>query len=367
MNPSVVIGVCGIGFGHAVRQQLVGSALKSRGWDVSYAAYGNAISYLEKYAPELETHDVWVPILRGSAQGLNVWSGMLSNVPALPKGIWRHLGLRRKLKRRVPDCFITDYEPNVVRFAKYFRKPVISIDQQSKYRYLNFDSCNGKSRLTEHQRMELFLPGLTHSFATSFFKISETHPSLTITSPILPEFPQSSSDSTGSVLVYFSDYLGAGQHTEADKFVSIMRSLPQYHFRLYTTQRCLKYYNREELPPNVKLFDFRRPAFLRDLQSCQGVISNAGHNLISEALAVKTPLLLCPLETFDQHFCAQTVDRLGVGMSTQEFTSSVVRNFIERTDSYRQEISRSKALNFDTDPIDMIEKFLLNKIEENRS
>jgi uncharacterized protein (TIGR00661 family) len=361
--PSVLIGVCGIGHGHSVRQHLLGTALRRRGWKVSFASYGNATTYLARHAPDFPRYNVWVPLYRGTANGLNIWSGTLSNLPRAPAGLLRHALLRNKMRDNPPDCFITDYEPNVVRLAHHFKRPVVAVDQQSKYRYLDLGPCAGRSASTDRQRMELFLPRLTHSFACSFFKISQIHPALTVIPPILPRYTKVDSSAFGDfILIYFSDYFGTGQHQVASNFISVLRSTPRQKYRLYTTVFCLDHYRRDGLPANVELFEFQREAFLADLPSCRAAISNAGHNLISEALAVGVPLLLRPLETYDQHFCAQMVDRLGVGMSTEEFSTGVVRDFIDRIDQFRQTISQSKELNFRGNPIDTIEQYLLQKI-----
>jgi uncharacterized protein (TIGR00661 family) len=70
--------------------------------------------------------------------------------------------------------------------------------------------------------------------------------------------------------------------------------------------------------------------FLKDLASGRGVIASAGFSLISECLYMKKRMLLMPvLGQYEQIINAHYIEKLGLGISTDELTESDVRRFLE--------------------------------------
>ncbi len=91
---------------------------------------------------------------------------------------------------------------------------------------------------------------------------------------------------------------------------------------------------------------FRGPskkAFLEDLSSCRYLITNGGHNAISEALYFGKPVLAFPIRlAYEQWINARMVSRLGYGWDSLEPDPevSLFQRFETRLDSYREAIAK---------------------------
>ena len=74
-----------------------------------------------------------------------------------------------------------------------------------------------------------------------------------------------------------------------DDILKLIEPFKEYRFFVY---HDLKNIRRKE---NITLCPFSRTGFLKDLEECCGVMTNAGFELVSEALALGKKLLLKPL------------------------------------------------------------------------
>jgi len=91
---------------------------------------------------------------------------------------------------------------------------------------------------------------------------------------------------------------------------------------------------------------FRGPskqAFLEDLSSCRYLITNGGHNAVSEALYFGKPVLAFPIGlAYEQWINARMVSRLGYGGDSRnpKPEASLFQRFETRLDSYREAIAK---------------------------
>jgi len=73
--------------------------------------------------------------------------------------------------------------------------------------------------------------------------------------------------------------------------------------------------------------------FLDDLVGARGVIASAGFSLISECLYLKKKMLLQPVAgQYEQVINAHYIEKLGLGLSTNELNEEVLARFLDRLD-----------------------------------
>jgi uncharacterized protein (TIGR00661 family) len=353
----VMIGVCGIGFGHSMRQREVAERLRSEGHDIEVVSTP-ALTPLFR-ALGFKSHDVWLPIIPGSKRGISIHRSITSNLCSLGPGVMAYLDLRGWLRDHgVPDVFVTDYEPNVARLAYHFQRPLISIDQQSKFRFFDFEPIGGFNQSEERARLTFLFPQVTHNFIISFYRIASQRREISVIPPILPRALRTKTLlARDLVLVYFSNYLGQGQTRSLSSIAALFSNHPHLTFHVYLHPRE---YDRNTISDfgNVSFLAFDRNAFLEDLCSSRCVIANAGHNLISEALWLERPLFVMPLNTYDQHYCGQVIEYHQFGMCRPHLSPETLDSFLGRQDIFRNNIRSSDILNYGSNALDNIAEFI---------
>ena len=159
---SIVIGVCGIGHGHCSREFEMATRLKEAGHRVVILGFGTSTGFFRSKG--FEVFDVWVPIIRGGKNGIKFSSVLRDNFKTCWYGTVKNLSVLMAMKKIGVDLFISDYEPVSAFFARIHRKPSVTVDQQSKYRYFDFPVLDGLSQKEERQRLSFFFPHVDKSF-----------------------------------------------------------------------------------------------------------------------------------------------------------------------------------------------------------
>ncbi|MDO8661091.1 MAG: glycosyltransferase family protein, partial [Candidatus Woesearchaeota archaeon] len=81
--------------------------------------------------------------------------------------------------------------------------------------------------------------------------------------------------------------------------------------------------------------------FIADLASCQGVITNGGFTLITEALHLGKPILSVPVKgQFEQILNAYYVQKLGYGLTSNVLTPELMNEFAKRLPEFKKNISK---------------------------
>ncbi len=98
--------------------------------------------------------------------------------------------------------------------------------------------------------------------------------------------------------------------------------------------------------PGFGNLEFKKPSsdrFLHDLAHCRYVITNGGHNVISEALYLGKPVFSFPIRfAYEQFFNACMLQKLGYGDYSldREPTEAALKAFEARLDFFRERISQ---------------------------
>ncbi|KPA15195.1 teichoic acid biosynthesis protein [Candidatus Magnetomorum sp. HK-1] len=170
----ILLGVCGIGRGHSIRQTCILSELLKRDHKVALFTFGESTKYFKKYFPDVIIFEVSVPWIYADSNGIDFLKiahdknnisqdGYFKNFKAMDKVL--------KYFKSNPDLILTDYEPISAQLAYATCTPLVTIDQQSKYLGYNFSPFENFSPLEERSRLSLFFPKANMRFSCSFFSI----------------------------------------------------------------------------------------------------------------------------------------------------------------------------------------------------
>lgn len=356
---SVVIGVNGIGMGHSVRQSVIAQYLRDRGHQVRIVTNGSArVEYFRDLG--FPAWDGWMPTLLARGDRIHASDAIRANIWQVPAGVTKHLRLRRIIRDTgIPDVFITDYEPNTPRLAYHFGKPLISVDQQSKYRHLDLPTVGRYARTADEQRLRYFAPRIDQSFICSFVPLDDNNRKLEFVAPVVPDVVRSAPVTTEPLATaYFSRYFDHGPEESVRALAEVFRQhVPERALRIYAQAaetRNLRQYADDE----IDICTFDREAFIADMARSEAVFSNAGFNLISEAFVLGKPVHLIPLPTYDQHWCAKVVHETELGTTAPRITPEVVLDFLNRSRELRNNVVSHRDQHLVADPRERIASYL---------
>jgi uncharacterized protein (TIGR00661 family) len=335
----VLVGVCGIGQGHASRQVELVAALREDGWRVKVAAFGRAVEVFRALGFDVTT--TWAPMIPGTEHGLDWRAAFRRNVTQVYTAVSRYQHVCSEVRRFAPDVVVTDYEPMTARIAYRLGIPLVTVDQQSKYRHFDLRLRDGRRPLAERRRLELFFPRFAHAYVCSFFALDDPPPlNVTVVPPLRPDRLDPRRSGRGHALVYLSEYLGTASTTASD-LIAQLRGVGHRRFVCYGAAFDASEIRRKA---NVTIKPLDRDTFLADLCEAAYVVSNGGHTLMSEAVALGLPFLACPLPTFDQRFCAEMVEAAGIGFNVPRLAADAIMEFERSVDRMRKRLAASPLL-----------------------
>ncbi|CAM5575188.1 glycosyltransferase family protein [Streptomyces coeruleorubidus] len=356
---SVVIGVNGIGMGHSVRQSVIAQYLRDRGHQVRIVTNGSSrVEYFRDLG--FPAWDGWMPTLLARGDRIHASDAIRANIWQVPAGVTKHLRLRRIIRDTgIPDVFITDYEPNTPRLAYHFGKPLISVDQQSKYRHLDLPTVGRYARTADAQRLRYFAPRVDRSFICSFVPLDADDQKLELIAPVVPEVVRSAPVTTEPLATaYFSRYFDHGPEESVLALAEVFRQhVPDRVLRIYA-QAAETSNLRQYASDRIEICTFDREAFIPDMARSEAVFSNAGFNLISEAFVLGKPVHLTPLPTYDQHWCAKVIHEAELGTSAPRITPGAVLDFLNRSQELRNNVVHHRDEHLLADPRERIASYL---------
>jgi uncharacterized protein (TIGR00661 family) len=302
---NILFGVQTTGNGHISRSREVVRNLKQTGHKVNTILSGRDPSQLwgmEDFEPYITLRGITFSTNRGRVQyfktGLNLH-------------LFEYLKDARSFDASGYDLVITDFEPVSARIAKLNKIPSIGIGHQYAFPY--------DIPMTDASPLALFV---MKNFAPAEFSVGLHwhHFNQPILPPIVPAFNHSETQvQNNKILVYLP-------FEEIDDIKSLFIPLTSHDFYIYHKDVDLK---KER---NLCLRPYCRKGFLQDLMECNGVITNAGFELASEALHLGKRLLVKPLHgQMEQSSNALAIDILKVGMTMKTLDRNAVSQFLKST------------------------------------
>jgi uncharacterized protein (TIGR00661 family) len=347
MKRKIVYGVCGIGLGHTVRQLPILDTL-SREHRILLFAYGESLSFLQKRYrdnPRVGICEVAVPFVAGSDAGLDFVASAERARDASMNYTERNFSAMARAAEEigVPDLVISDYEPVAAQYGYACGAPVVTIDQQSKFLLMDAEKrLGGISCRDEQMRLRMFFPKADLRIACSFFRVvpeTAALESVEIVPTVLRENivgGRMAYDVSGALVVYFTAQRALTQSlAEVLEILGAFGSIP---FDLFAPGEI------GSVPENVTVWRYGSDHFIERLRRSSGVISTAGHGVLSEAMYLGIPVYAMPLPLYEQLINAETIARCGFGISQSRLTRDDLSRFLELRSDAAETIARDTEI-----------------------
>lgn len=343
----VLFGVAGIGLGHTHRQLPIIERCASS-CEVGIFAYGESLRTLTQHFadnPSVLIERIAVPFYVGHQSGLDfaATARLESNCEDYLR--INCLAMARLAERMgTPDLVVSDYEPVSAQYAYACGAPLVTIDQQSKYLCGEFpEVLSGAHSGEEVMRLRMFFPRADLRLACSFFAVprrSETREQVEVCPPILSAAlnRERGRPRTGRplVIIYLSSQRPFVQGI--DEIAEILGSQPTVEFHLFGRGV------RRQASYNLIIHEHGDPEFRSLLVGAHGMISTAGHSLLSEAMHLGIPVYAIPLAVHEQQLNAQMIVENGFGIARRRIEPTALAEFLSALDAYRLAITRDQKL-----------------------
>lgn len=298
----ILYGVQGTGNGHVTRARALNKHFKRIGLDVDFLFSGrDRRKYfdMEEFGPDWQCmHGLTFSYSGGR---IRVFGTLIGN------RIRTFIDEVKSIDLTAYDLVLTDFEPVTAWAARQQKKPCIGIGHQYAFRYPVPKSGNN---IVSELLMRFFAP------ATYRLGLHWHH----FNSPILPPIaeipPQGQHIDREKIVVYLG-------FEEIEDIVQLVEPFQSWLFVVYGP------FTDYESFSNIQLKPLSREGFCRDLTTCNGVISNAGFELASEAIQLGKKLLVKPLMgQMEQLSNAKALELLGLGMTMDTLDRDTLREWL---------------------------------------
>jgi uncharacterized protein (TIGR00661 family) len=353
MMGKIFYSVAGEGRGHAARVRTIVEELRHENDVVLFAPHA-AFEFLDNvYHDSLDVQVRRIPGLQFCYRNRRV-SYLRSIWQSGPFLLSLHQmvnAMEKALDEERPDLIITDFEPILPRAARRLGLPFLSFDHQHFLTTFDLSSLPWPLWLKAKSiaaSIDLFYTGQAETIVSSFFS---------------PDLRRNVGRVT-SVGVMLRRELQNVRPSDAGHLLVYLRRFapPRLMEALRRCDREIYIYGLGEQPRdgNLRYFEVNETGFFDDLINCHALISNAGNQLVGEALCLRKPVLALPEEgNFEQmingHFLAQT--GYGVNRDALVFDDSHLNEFLDRVPQYRQHI-RPDAVIGNADALTAIRRHL---------
>lgn len=308
----LLYGVQATGNGHISRARAMQRALAQHDVQVDFLFSGRPASQLFEMAAFGDFQ--W---RRGLSFISN--SGKISHwqtaTQAHLRTLWQDIS---ELETRRYDLVLTDFEPVTAWAARRQGTPTVALGHQYA---LNAPTPLVGMDLLQRWLLRNFAPARQHiGLHWHHFNHSPQQGRLLL--PPIVDLPHTSAvvdpiNHQAPVLVYLP-------FEAATDILHWLTPLQQYRFRIYGAGQL------QATPPHLQ---FCAPAvgqFKQDLFAASAVISNAGFELISEALQLKKRILVKPLLGQPEQRCnALALQQLQLAAATEQLSSQTIRQFLQ--------------------------------------
>lgn len=208
------------------------------------------------------------------------------------------------------DLVINDFEPVTARAAKNKRIPIVSISHQAAFWFSESPRPVKKSWIGE-----LILK--KYAFCTYHIGIhfQEYHP--LITTPIIrPEVRQLNPIDGQNILVYLPAY-------SDENLLLFLQKFPDYHFIIFSKRKKENY-----LHGNCTIVPISGDIFLKQMETCRGVLCGAGFETPAEALFLGKKLFVIPMKgQYEQKCNAAALEKLGIDIAERLGSKIMMKKF----------------------------------------
>jgi uncharacterized protein (TIGR00661 family) len=298
----ILYGVQATGNGHISRSREVIRELKDQGHDVKVILSGRESSLLwemDEFKPYETFHGLTFSYHRGKLK-------------------YMHTALQLNLVRFYRDIHsfdavdyhlvITDFEPLSARIARRNKLPLIGIGHQ--YAFTHDIPVEGGNPLARF---------ILNNYAPADFPVGLHwhHFKQPILPPIIPHHMEPDHKIQKNKIIVYLPF------ERTDDIFVLLEEFQNYEFYIYHR------FKQADDQNNIHMRPYSRIGFLEDLAECNGVICNAGFELVSEALHLGKKILVKPLAgQMEQLSNAMVISQLKLGMSMKRLDKTKVFKFL---------------------------------------
>jgi uncharacterized protein (TIGR00661 family) len=326
----IVYGVAGEGSGHSSRARELATHLREQGHTLRLASYDRGYRNLKD---DFDVCEIAGLTIASRDNRVSVVKTFVKNLRRLPAGHKRLRNLRRQLFDEFqPDCVITDFEPLTAYLANYYDLPLISIDNQHRMRYIEYDCPPGlkAERRVTKTIIRAMVPRPDVCLVTTFFFGETKNDRTFLFPPIVRRDVLARQPSCGPhILVYVTS-----------GFESLLDQLQGFNRESFLVYG----YDRSDRDGVLQYQPFSQDGFLDDLAAAKAVIATAGFTLISEALYLRKPYLALPMRgQFEQQLNAHQLAQAGYGKCVTEPSAEAIGDFLYRLPDFANRLQEYQS------------------------
>jgi uncharacterized protein (TIGR00661 family) len=330
----ILYGVVGEGMGHATRSKVVIEHLVASGHKVKIVVSGRAYEFLKKHFTDVvEIRGLTIRYTKGE---MDRDGSVLRNVLLSPAMLFQNAASYiDDVRHFSPKIVFSDFDSYAFFFAKRFRLPIVSIDNQQIIHKCKHEKSITKGVGADYRATRAFikakLPGCDHYLITSFFRPpvrGKFREVATIIPPILRREILALTPTRGDhVLVY--------QTSTSDKaLLTELNRVSKHKFVVYGLRR-------DAVQGNCVIKNFSEQGFAKDLATARAVITNGGLSLIHEAIYLHKPILSVPVRhQFEQEMNARYLEEYGYGLAAPKTDADVLEAFLRQEHRYTRSLEK---------------------------
>lgn len=370
----ILVGICGISYGHLNRQKVVIEHLQKDGHKIQIFTFGTGPDYCKNYFPQIPYHNVWVPWIVCNSTGVNFNETANKPFNTNQDSIRQNYACMEKLEslfdNKKADLVISDYEPISAQYAYARDIKLITLDQQSKFIYLPYEEIHGLSSFEEKYRLKLFFPSTYRRIACSFFDIPQLKdapitivPSFLKTSIERIKKERNKNTTVNTILIYQSSMLPF--HQDPQNICKVLAGFPSFKFYIFSPKHeIFQALIERQSYTNIYSSELGSYAFEQILAQAKGVITTGGHNFLSELMYLEIPAYVTPLRVFEQQKSAKVIAEKDFGIFEETITYEYLKKFLENIDNFTHNIKNDTGFLFKRSGIAEVMKIINHSLNE---
>jgi uncharacterized protein (TIGR00661 family) len=304
----IFYGVQGTGNGHITRAREMARAFAEAGVEVTYLFSGREAS---RYF-DMEIFDAY-QVRKGLT--FHTRSGGVSYLKTAFETHPIHFVKEIKtLDFSGYDLVLSDFEPLTAWAGRFKNKKVLGIGHQYAF---NYPIPREGGDFIAERVMKYFAPARRH------IGLHWHHFGQPILPPIIAVHAPPAQSIPHKIVVYLP-------FENLQAVIRMLEPFKGYDFFVYTPA------SPASSPEHIKIRPLSREGFQKDLADCAGILSNAGFELVSEALQLGKKIMVKPLHSqMEQISNAAALKQLGYGRIMNELDPKALARWLENTHRIR--------------------------------
>ena len=225
----IMYGYSGEGSGHSTRTREMARALVEAGHEVRLASYDRGFKNL---ASEFDVFEIEGLTISSADNRVSVLKTIVDNLKRLPAGNRSLWALRDEIESFQPDVIVTDFEPMTAYLAEHFEIPLITLDNQHRMRYVEYEvpPDGDAEALLIRNLIRVVVPWPSVSLITAIAPGKLTNDRSFLFPPLVASDVRSlNSTNEGHILVYLTSGF--------DSLLPILKTYPRERFFVYGYNR----------------------------------------------------------------------------------------------------------------------------------